>query len=91
MPKRPFRPQALCPISFWSGLDKDLNLPRFDAAPLITFTATKETDYGTRFGVHGAMNPAEKVSSEAACTSKAVQCDVCIGRSSRKSERRPES
>ena len=25
----------------------DMDLSRFDAAPLIAFTATKETDYGT--------------------------------------------
>jgi hypothetical protein len=28
-------------------LDEVLDLSRFDAAPLIAFTATKETDYGT--------------------------------------------
>ena len=33
--------------SFTGDLVLDLDLSRFDAAPLIAFTATKETDYGT--------------------------------------------
>jgi hypothetical protein len=30
-----------------AGLGAKLDLSRFDAAPLIAFTATKEIDYGT--------------------------------------------
>ncbi len=36
-------------MSDWPNASKqaDLDLSRFDAAPLIAFTATKETSYGT--------------------------------------------
>ncbi|PYG25655.1 hypothetical protein C8N36_12742, partial [Pelagimonas varians] len=32
-----------------------MDLSRFDAAPLIAFTATKETDYGTE--TYGRISP----------------------------------
>ena len=46
----------------WKSQFAKLDLSRFDAAPLIAFTATKETDYGTetdgrippRCGAHSA-------------------------------------
>jgi len=37
--------RAFC--EYQKELNKSLDLSRFDAAPLIAFTATKETDYGT--------------------------------------------
>jgi hypothetical protein len=42
-----FLKQLIPPSNDPGKLRVDVDLSRFDAAPLIAFTATKETDYGT--------------------------------------------